>query len=75
MICWFETSSNEVTRNEHSVFILSSISSSKSGVEILSSNFRRFVALSTARGREVIGRSDWVLNPNRYLGRHNDMLV
>jgi hypothetical protein len=67
MICWFETSSNEVTRNEHSVFILSSISSSKSGVEILSSNFRMFVALSTARSREVIGRSDWILNPNRYL--------
>jgi len=72
MICWFETSSNEVTRNEHSVFILSSISSSKSGVEVLSSNFRRFVALSTARGREVVGRSDWILNPNRYLTPNKD---
>jgi hypothetical protein len=67
MICWFETSSSEVSRNEHSVFILSSIASSKSGIEILPINFRMFVALSTARGREVIGRSDWILNPNRYL--------
>jgi hypothetical protein len=67
MICWFETSSNEVTRNEHSVFTLSSIASSKSGIEIFPINFRVFVALSTARNREVIGRGNWILNPNRYL--------
>jgi hypothetical protein len=67
MICWFEASSNEVTRNEHSVFILSSISSSKSGMEILPANFRAFIALSTARNREAVGRGNWILNPNRYL--------
>jgi len=73
MICWFETSSNEVTRNEHSVFILSSISSSKSGVEVLSSNFRRFVALSTSKGRQVIGRGDWIINHNLYLAPNKDL--
>jgi hypothetical protein len=67
MICWFENSSNEVSRNEHSVFILSSISSSKSGFEIEPNNFRRFIALSASRGREVVGRSNWILNPNRYV--------
>lgn len=67
MLCWFESSSNEVGRNEHSVFILSSISSSKSGFGIEPNNFRRFVALSTAKGREVVGRGEWILDHNRYL--------
>jgi hypothetical protein len=67
MICWFEKSSNEVSRNEHSVFILSSISSSKSGTEILQPNFRKFLALSVSKNREVVGRGNWIINHNLYL--------
>lgn len=67
MICWFESSSSDVGRNEHSVFILSSISSSKSGLGIHTNNFRHFVALSISKGREVIGRSNWIQKDNLYL--------
>ena len=74
MICWFESSSSDVGRNGHSVFILSSISSSKSGLGIHTNNFRQFVAISTSKGREVVGRGDWILNHNLYLAPKKDKL-
>jgi len=73
MICWFKISSNEVNENEHGIYTLSSISSSKTGIEIVPINFRVFIALSTSRSREVIGRGDWVINADRYLAPNKDL--
>ena len=68
MLCWFEHSSNDIARNEKMVFLLSSYSSSKSGVPIHEENFREFIALSASKGREVIGRrSKWYIINDPYL--------
>jgi hypothetical protein len=67
MILWFENKGTAPEANEHSIFLLSSTSSTKCGMVIHKKNFRKFIALSTAKGREVIGRGDWILNHNLYL--------
>ena len=63
MICWFENHSNAPEANEHNVFLLSSVSSKR----VDEKNFRMFVVLSTSKGREVVGRGEWILNHNLYL--------
>ncbi len=72
MICWFEHSNNEIARNEKMVFILSSLSSSKSGVCVQKENFREFIALSASKGREVIGRSKWFIINDPYFKPKKD---
>jgi hypothetical protein len=66
MICWFENSNNDITSIDSHVFFLSCVSSRHSGYYIDEKNFRRFIALST-KGREVVGRGEWILNHNLYL--------
>ena len=66
MICWFVNKGN-VQANEHTVFLLSSVSPKREGEMVDYKNFRMFIALSIAKGREVIGRGDWIINPNLYL--------
>lgn len=67
MICWFVNKGNAPEANEHNVFLLSSVSPKRVGEMVDEKNFRRFVALSTSKGREVVGRGEWILNHNLYL--------
>jgi hypothetical protein len=56
MICWFENSGNDTSRNRNFVFLLSSVSS-----------FRQFIALSVAKGNTIIPQGVWINDGDRYL--------
>ncbi len=67
MICWLENHGNDVTKNMSDVFLMSNISSTKSGFYLNSSlGFRRAMALYVARNREIIKPTDFLLHNNVY---------
>jgi len=57
MICWFENDSNDVRSIDNYVFLMSSVSSRKSGFYLAKKSFRLGMALYIARGRDVIDKS------------------
>ena len=68
MICWFETHGNDVTKNQMDVFLMSTISSSRSGIYVYTEeHFRRALALNVARNRELIAPTNFLLHNNVYL--------
>jgi hypothetical protein len=68
MICWFENSGNDVTKNDMDVFLMSSISSSRCGVYVATGeHFRRVMALYVARNRRLIVPTNFLLHNNVYL--------
>jgi hypothetical protein len=72
MICWFENSGNDTSRNRNFVFLLSSISSFKQGIPVNEKCFRKFIALSVARGDKIIPQGVWVNDGDRYLAPNKD---
>ncbi len=72
MICWFVNKGNAPDENEHNVFLLSSVSPKRVGQMVDNKNFRRFIALSASRGREVVGRGNWIIGHNLYLAPEED---
>ena len=64
MICWFESSSNNTSRNGNFVFLISGISSGKSGLPILKENFREFMGLSLAK---YLPKAKWERDYDSYL--------
>ena len=67
MICWFENSANDTSRNRNFVFLLSSVSSFRQGIPIYEIGFRQFLALSVAKGNTIIPQGVWVNDGDRYL--------
>ncbi len=74
MICWFEMSRNNTSRNRMFVIILSSQFSDKSGVQVFEKNFREFVSLSVAKSDMIIPQSRWVSHGDVYYAPKQDTL-
>ncbi len=66
MICYFEISRNNTSRNRQFVIILSSQFSDKSGITIFEENFRNFIGLSIAKSDMIIPQSRWVSHGDVY---------
>jgi len=67
MICWFEIDSNDISSIDTYVFLLSSVSSRKTGIFTHSFNFRRSLSLYIARNRDIISPTDFRIHNNVYL--------
>lgn len=67
MLCWFEISGNDTSRNRNFVFLLSSVSSFRQGIPIYEKGFRQFIALSVAKGDTIIPQGVWLNDGDRYL--------
>ncbi|NDB58150.1 hypothetical protein EB001_06870 [bacterium] len=74
MICWFENSGNDTSRNRNFVFILSSTSSIKQGIPIMDKGFRHFIALSVSRGDSIIPQGYWKNDGDRYLAPNRETI-
>jgi len=74
MICYFEISRNNTSRNRMFVIILSSQFSDKSGVPIFEKNFRNFISLSVAKSDTIIPQSRWVSHGDVYYAPKKDTL-
>jgi|LauGreDrversion4_2_1035121.scaffolds.fasta_scaffold167490_2 hypothetical protein len=64
MICWFENHNNDVQHSDAFVFMMSSKSTTGSGLFVINNNFRRVIGLVNSRR---LVRNEWEINPNRYL--------
>ncbi len=67
MICWFENDSNDVSSIDTYVFLLSSVSSRKTGIYVHPFNFRKSLSLYIARNRDIISPTDFLIHNNVYL--------
>jgi hypothetical protein len=67
MICWFENDSNDVSSIDTYVFLLSGVSSRKTGIYVHPFNFRKSLSLYIARNRDIISPTDFLIHNNVYL--------
>jgi hypothetical protein len=67
MICWFENNGNTVFGIETYVCFMSVETKRHSGFYTSKKNFRETIALFVGKNRCILGRHNWLINPNVYL--------
>ncbi len=64
MICFYDGSSNNVSRNAQFVFVMSS--DSIRSISVDKRNFRRFVANFTAKSNKIVPSNYWLHHDDSY---------
>jgi hypothetical protein len=69
MICWFETSCNNLQNSTNFVYLLSSKSSRGGGLYMNPQNIRKCLAIFNTRSLE---KQNWINDQDRYLAPKKD---
>lgn len=72
MLYWFHHGGNRFQYNEKLCHYINNYEGA--GLVITKENFRRCMALSIARAREIVGRNNWIVDSDLYISPNEDKI-